>query len=156
MTRFRAKLTIAAAITALAIAVTVPFALAQTVPNSAPAPRGDETGAGMMYGQARAPSQGQAQGPAQGGYGPNMMYGQAQTPGQEQSQVPAPGSAQGPAQAGYGPGMMYGQGQGGYGPGMMGGYGAGWMGGYGGLLVPILLVLAVAGLVVWFVKQKSK
>ena len=39
---------------------------------------------------------------------------------------------------------------------MMGGYGAGWMGGYGGLLVPILLVLAVVGLVVWVVKQKSK
>jgi len=109
------KLTIAAAITALAIAVTVPSTLAQTGPNSAPAPptaasRGDGTGPGMMYGQAQAPSQGQAQGPAQGGYG----------------------------------------------PGMMGGYGAGWMGGYGGLLVPILLVLAVAGLVVWFVKQKGK
>ena len=52
--------------------------------------------------------------------------------------------------------MMNGQGQGGYGPGMMGGYGAGWMAGYGGLLVPILLALAVIGLVVWVVKQKSK
>ena len=153
MTRHMTKLTIAAAITALAIAVTVPSTLAQMGPNSAQAPpaaasRVDEAGPGMMYGQAQAPSQGQAQGPAQGGYGPGMMYGQAQAPSQ--------GQAQGPAQGGYGPGMMYGQGQGGYGPGMMGGYGAGWMGGYGGLLVPILLVLAVAGLVVWVVKQKSK
>ncbi len=39
---------------------------------------------------------------------------------------------------------------------MMGGYGAGWMGGYGGIWLPILLILAVAGLVVWVVKQKGK
>ncbi len=43
------------------------------------------------------------------------------------------------------------------GPGMMGGYGAGWMGGgYGGIWVPILLVIVVAGLVAWFVAQKRK
>jgi len=30
------------------------------------------------------------------------------------------------------------------------------MGGYGGILVPTLLVIVVAGLVVWVVKQKSK
>ena len=59
-----------------------------------------------------------------------------------------------------GPGMMYsqsqGQGQDAYGPGMMGGYGAGWMGGYGGIWVAILLVILVAGLLAWFVKQKGK
>ena len=54
--------------------------------------------------------------------------------------------------------MMYGQeqGQGGYGSSMMGGYGTGWMGGYGGIWLPIVLVLVVAGLVVWVVKQRSK
>ena len=52
--------------------------------------------------------------------------------------------------------MMSGQGQGGYGTGMMGGYGTGWMGGYGGIWVPILLVLLVAGLVVWIVQQKAR
>ncbi|MEO5691666.1 MAG: hypothetical protein ABIQ72_00955 [Usitatibacter sp.] len=41
--------------------------------------------------------------------------------------------------------------------GMMGGYGAGWMGGgYVGMWLPILLVVAVAGLVVWIVAQKKK
>jgi hypothetical protein len=40
--------------------------------------------------------------------------------------------------------------------------GGGWMsdyggmGGYGGLLVPILLVIAAAGLVMWLLKQKRK
>ncbi len=39
--------------------------------------------------------------------------------------------------------------------------GGGWMGGYGGMggygiLVPILLVIVVVGLVMWFVKQKGK
>ena len=48
-------------------------------------------------------------------------------------------------------GMMSG---GGWGGGWMGGYGS--MGGYGGILVPILLVVVVAGLVVWVVKQKGK
>jgi len=38
--------------------------------------------------------------------------------------------------------------------GGMGGYG--WMGGYGGIWLPILVVLVVAGLVVWVVKQKGK
>lgn len=49
--------------------------------------------------------------------------------------------------------------QSGHGPGgMMGGYGAGWMGGYGfgGMWVPILVVIAVAGLVVWIVAKKRK
>ena len=46
--------------------------------------------------------------------------------------------------------------QGGSMGGMMDGYGFGWMGGYGGIWLPILLVIAVAGLVAWIVKQKSK
>jgi len=48
-------------------------------------------------------------------------------------------------------------GQGGYGmgSGMMGGY-DGWMGGYGGIWVPILLVAAVVGVVVWAVARKKK
>ncbi len=36
----------------------------------------------------------------------------------------------------------------------MGGFG--WMGGYGGIWLPILVVIAVAGLVAWVVKQKGK
>lgn len=48
------------------------------------------------------------------------------------------------------------QSQGNYGAGMMGGYGDGWMGGYGGLWLPILVVIAVAGLVAWVVAQKRK
>jgi len=52
------------------------------------------------------------------------------------------------------------QSQGGYGMGpggMMGDYGAGWMGGgYGGIWVPVLLVLVIAGLVAWIVAQKKK
>ncbi len=49
------------------------------------------------------------------------------------------------------------QAQGGYGLGMMGGDGAGWMGGgYGGMLLPVLLVVVVAGLVAWIVAQKRK
>jgi uncharacterized membrane protein len=40
------------------------------------------------------------------------------------------------------------------GGGWMSGYGG--MGGYGGILVPILLVVVVAGAVMWFVTQKSK
>jgi hypothetical protein len=50
------------------------------------------------------------------------------------------------------------QGSYGMGSGMMGGYGAGWMGGggYGGFLLPVLLVVVVAGLVVWIVAQKKK
>ena len=43
---------------------------------------------------------------------------------------------------------------------MMDGYGsmwgAGWMGGYGGFWGPALLVLVVAAVVVWVVKQKGK
>lgn len=38
--------------------------------------------------------------------------------------------------------------------GGMGGFG--WMGGYGGIWVPILLVIVVAGVVAWMVKQKDK
>jgi uncharacterized membrane protein len=40
--------------------------------------------------------------------------------------------------------------------GMMDGYGSGWMGGYGGIWVPILIVIAVAGFVAWIVTQKKK
>lgn len=43
---------------------------------------------------------------------------------------------------------------------MMDGYGGmsggGWMGGYGGFWGPALLVVVVAALVVWVVKQKGK
>jgi len=35
-----------------------------------------------------------------------------------------------------------------------GGWGGGWMGGYGGAWFPLLLVVVVAGLVVWVVKRK--
>ena len=38
--------------------------------------------------------------------------------------------------------------------GWMGAYGG--MGGYGGILVPILLVVVVAGLVMWVIKQRGK
>ena len=54
------------------------------------------------------------------------------------------------------------QGGNGQGYGMMHGNGANWMGGYGGAMdgyggwVPVLLVIVVAGLVVWIVKQKKK
>jgi len=32
---------------------------------------------------------------------------------------------------------------------------AGWMGGYGGIWLPMLLVIAVVGLVVWIVQRKG-
>jgi len=35
-----------------------------------------------------------------------------------------------------------------------GNWGGGWMGGYGGIWMPILLIIAVVGLVVWIVKRK--
>ncbi len=38
--------------------------------------------------------------------------------------------------------------------GGMGGFG--WMGGYGGIWLPILVVVVVAGVVAWVVKQKGK
>ena len=34
--------------------------------------------------------------------------------------------------------------------------GFGWMGGYGGAWMPILVVIVVAGLLVWVVSQKNK
>jgi len=106
------KLTIAAGIAAVAIAMSMPFALGQSTPNSNTAPPAAST----------PDNQGQ------GAYGPGMMGGNAQ-----------------------------GQNQGGYGSRMMGGgYGFGWMGGYGGIWVPILLVILVAGLVAWVVRQKKK
>ncbi len=40
------------------------------------------------------------------------------------------------------------------GGGWMSGYGG--MGGYGGILVPILLVVVVAGLVAWVMQRKGK
>jgi hypothetical protein len=135
------KSTIAAAATAIAIAMIVPFGLAQTPLGSGTAPptastRDTQAGPGTMGGQVQG----------QGAYAPGATGGYAQ------------------GQGGYGPGMMAAQGQaqgqtqGSYGPGMMGGYGAGWMGGggYGGFLLPLLLVLAVAGLVAWVVAQKKK
>ena len=35
-------------------------------------------------------------------------------------------------------------------------WGMGWMGGYGGVGLPILLVIVIAGLVVWIFKNKGK
>lgn len=35
-------------------------------------------------------------------------------------------------------------------------WGTGWMGGYGGIWVPILLVIVIAGVVILAVKQKGK
>ena len=35
-------------------------------------------------------------------------------------------------------------------------WGTGWMGGYGGIWIPILLVIVVAGVVAWLVKQKGR
>jgi hypothetical protein len=135
------KSTIAASVTAIAIAMIVPFGVAQTPLESGTAPptastRNTQAGPGMMGGQVQG----------QGDYVPGAMGAYAQTQGS------------------YGPGMMGAQGQaqgqtqGAYGPGMMRGYGAGWMGGggYGGFLLPLLLVLAVAGLVAWVVAQKKK
>jgi hypothetical protein len=59
-------------------------------------------------------------------------------------------SALAQSQGSYGPGN-------GTGSGMMGGYGGSWMGGgYGGIWLPVLLVIAVAGLVAWIVAQKKK
>lgn len=40
------------------------------------------------------------------------------------------------------------------GGGWMSGYGG--MGGYGGILVPVLLVIVVIGVVMWFIKTKGK
>ena len=51
-----------------------------------------------------------------------------------------------------GSGMM-----GGNGVGWMGGYGSSWIGGYGGgIWMPVLLVIVVAGLVAWVIAQKKK
>ncbi len=126
------KRIVATTFAALAIAMTAPLALAQTQssPETAPpatAPRGTETGPGMMYGQ------GQAQVPVQG-------------------QVPAQGQTQN--QGDNGPGM-YRQGQGANGPWMMGNYGIGWMGGYAGIGMLLLLVVTV-GAVAVIVMQKRK
>jgi len=35
-------------------------------------------------------------------------------------------------------------------------WGVGWMGGYGGIWMPILLVIVVAGVVAWIVKRDGK
>src|SRR5579859_3648804 len=73
------KMTLAAMITAIALAVSAPFALAQPtpVPNAAPpaaGPRDYALGPGMMTNQYQA--QRQAQGQSQGStYGPGMMGG---------------------------------------------------------------------------------
>ena len=120
------NLKFATALAAMAIAVTIPVALAQTTPNADTAPpataqRSYETGPGMMNGQV-----------------------QGQGPGQTQSR------------SGTGTGMAIEPGQGVAGPGMMGGYGTGWMGGgYGGIWGPIVLVVGV-GLVALIVMQKRK
>lgn len=37
-----------------------------------------------------------------------------------------------------------------------GSWGTGWMGGYGGIWMPILLVIVVAGFVAWIVKRDGK
>ncbi|MCC7184341.1 MAG: Spy/CpxP family protein refolding chaperone [Rhodocyclaceae bacterium] len=103
------KRTIAAALAAVAIAVTIPFAYAQM----------GGYGPGMMGGH----------GQGQGGYGPGMMGGYGMGSGM------MGGNGGG---YGMGPGMMGGYGGGyGMGSGMMGGYGGGYgmgpgmMGAYG-------------------------
>ena len=102
--------TMAAAVTAVAIAVAVPFTFAQ--------PLAYGNGPGMMGGY--------------GGYGngPGMMGGYG-------GYGNGPGMMGGYGGYGMGPGMMGGYGGYGMGPGMMGGYGGygmgpGMMGGYGG------------------------
>lgn len=58
-----------------------------------------------------------------------------------------------PAQGGHGPGNGTGTGM------MAGGYGwmsGGWMGGDGGIWLPILLVIVIAGVVALVVSQKKK
>ncbi len=93
------KMTIAAIITAIAIAVSAPFTFAQMAPEPNTAP------------PVATPSEFQM--------GPGMMTNQYQTQRQGQSQ----GQAQGQNQdSGYGAGMM-----GGYGFGWMGGYGGMWL-----------------------------
>jgi len=37
-----------------------------------------------------------------------------------------------------------------------GSWSTGWMGGYGGIWMPIVLVIAVAGLVAWILKRDGK
>lgn len=37
-----------------------------------------------------------------------------------------------------------------------GSWGSGWMGGYGGIWMPILLIVVVAGVVAWIVGRKDK
>ncbi len=113
------KLTIAAVLAAVGIAVAVPFTFAQTGGH----------GPGMMgpYGQS------------EGSYGPGMMYGYGMGPGMMGSyggHGMGPGMMGGYGGYGMGPGMMGGYGGYGMGPGMMGGYGGyamgpGMMGGYG-------------------------
>ncbi|SBT04452.1 exported hypothetical protein [Candidatus Accumulibacter aalborgensis] len=59
-----------------------------------------------------------------------------------------------------GSGMMGGNGVGwmsGYRSSWMSGYGSSWMSGYGGgMWVPLLVVIVVAGVVAWVVSQKNK
>jgi len=150
------KMIIAAAMTALAIAMTAPLTFAQTASKSDTA---GPAASSPDYPSAPGSMGGYAQG--QGGYGPGMMRGQGQAQGQGMYRSGSMGGyAQG--QGGYGPGMMggqaqpQGQGQGAYGRSVMGGYGAGWMGGYGGIGVLILLVVALVGLVAWIVRRKQK
>ncbi len=108
------KRSIAAALAAVAIAVTIPFAYAQM--------GGYGMGPGMMGGY----------GQGQGGYGPGMMGGYGGGYGMGPGMMGGYGGGYG-----MGPGMMGGYGGYGMGPGMMGGYGGGYgmgpgmMGGYG-------------------------
>lgn len=37
-----------------------------------------------------------------------------------------------------------------------GNWGGGWMGGYGGIWMPLLLVIVIAGLIAWIVKRGGK
>ncbi len=106
------KRTIAAALAAVAIAVTIPFSYAQM----------GGSGPGMMGGYGQG---------GQRGYGPGMMGGYGQGQGGY-----GPGMMGGYGGYGMGGGMMGGYGGNGMGPGMMGGYGGygmgpGMMGGYG-------------------------
>lgn len=120
------KLTIFAAIAAVAMAMTAPLALAQTTYRSDMAPpvalsRDHQAAPGMMGAQGQ--TQGQSQ--EQGAYGPVAMGGYAQS--QDRN-----------------------------GPGMMDGHRYTWMREFGGIWMLILLFLTVAGFVAWIVKEDAK
>ena len=145
------KSTIAAAITAIAFAAIVPFALAQKASSSGDAPPAAaspdyKAGWGMMGGPVRGQS---ANGTAaisgyvqiQNGFRPGTMA--------------ADGEAQGQSQGTYGRSAMSGYAleHGVDGPAMTGDNGPSWMHEYGEIWMLILIVLALVGYWAWVVKE---